>query len=83
MLALEVRGGLSGAVEVYDRLRLIARAVSLGGVESVASLPVHTSHAMIPAADRARAGIGDGMIRISVGLEPVEELEADLLRALG
>jgi len=82
MLAFEVRGGLPGAVEVYDRFQRIARAVSLGGVESVASLPIHTSHAMIPAADRARAGIGDGMIRLSVGLEPVEQLEADLLQAL-
>jgi cystathionine beta-lyase/cystathionine gamma-synthase len=83
MLAFEVSGGVQGAIEVYDRLSLIARAVSLGGVESVASLPIHTSHAMIPAADRARAGIGDGMIRLSVGLEPVEELEADLSQALG
>ncbi|MHC4342172.1 MAG: trans-sulfuration enzyme family protein [Planctomycetota bacterium] len=82
MLAFEVKGGLRGAIEFYDRLSVIARAVSLGGVESVASLPIHTSHAMIPAADRARAGIGDGMIRLSVGLEPVEQLEADLLQAL-
>jgi cystathionine beta-lyase/cystathionine gamma-synthase len=82
MLAFEVQGGLSAAARVYDRFRVIARAVSFGGVETIASLPVHTSHAMIPPADRARAGIADGLIRVSVGLEPFEVLAADLEQAL-
>ena len=83
MLAFEVEGGLPGAERAYDRLRVIARAVSLGGVESLASLPLHTSHAMMSREERSRAGIADGLIRLSVGVEPYESLEADLASALG
>ncbi|OGA28212.1 MAG: hypothetical protein A3I01_02060 [Betaproteobacteria bacterium RIFCSPLOWO2_02_FULL_65_24] len=82
MLSFEVRGGLPQAVRVYDRLRLIARAVSLGGVETLASIPLHTSHAMLSAEERASAGIVDGLIRLSVGIEPYEALESDLAVAL-
>jgi len=82
VLAFEIAGGIAAAVRVYERLRVIARAVSLGGVHTVASLPVHTSHAATPAAERRAAGIGDGLIRLSVGTEPVDVLEADLCAAL-
>jgi len=82
MLAFEVEGGLEAATAVYDRFRLVVRAVSLGGVETLASLPVHTSHAMMTAEERRRAGIADGLIRLSVGLEPCADLEADLAAAL-
>jgi cystathionine beta-lyase/cystathionine gamma-synthase len=83
MLAFEVTGGLDEAARVYDRFRVIARAVSLGGVETLASIPVHTSHEMMSPDERRRAGIADGLIRLSVGVEPCELLEDDLLRALG
>ncbi|MFL6624659.1 MAG: trans-sulfuration enzyme family protein [Sulfurifustaceae bacterium] len=82
MLAFEVAGGLAAAVRVYDRFRVIARAVSLGGVESLASIPLHTSHAMMPPEERRGAGIADGLIRLSVGIEPYELLERDLAQAL-
>lgn len=82
VLAFEVAGGLPAAVAVYNRLRVIARAVSLGGVESLASIPLHTSHAMVPPEERARAGIADGLIRVSVGIEPYERLEEDLAQAI-
>jgi len=82
ILAVEVEGGLDGAVRVYDRFETIARAVSLGGVDTTALLPLHTSHAQVPAAERARAGIGDGTIRLAVGLEPFDALARDLERAL-
>lgn len=82
MLAFEVAGGLSAAVAVYDRLRVFARAVSLGGVESLASIPLHTSHAMMPPDERRRAGIADGLVRISVGIEPYETLANDIATAL-
>jgi cystathionine beta-lyase/cystathionine gamma-synthase len=82
MLAFEVAGGLAEAARVYDRFSVIARAVSLGGVESLASLPLHTSHAMMTADERQRAGIADGLIRLSVGIEPYEVLEEDLAAAL-
>ena len=82
MLTIEIGGGLSGAVRVYDKFSVIARAVSLGGVESLASLPLHTSHAMMSAAERHSLGIADGLIRISVGIEPYAALEADIANAL-
>ncbi len=82
IISFEVAGGLDGALRVYDRLKLIARAVSLGGVDSKASLPLHTSHAPVSADDRARSGIPDGLIRLSVGIEDGAELEADLAQAL-
>ncbi len=83
IVSFEVDGGLDGALRVYDRFRLIARAVSLGGLDSKASLPLHTSHAPVSAEDRARSGIADGLIRLSVGIEEAAELEADLAQALG
>lgn len=73
---------VADAARVYDRFETISRAVSLGGVETTALLPRFSSHAMISAEERARLGITDQMIRISVGLEPVEELQADLEQAL-
>jgi cystathionine beta-lyase/cystathionine gamma-synthase len=82
VLAFEVAGGLPAAADVYDRLRVIARAVSLGGVESLASIPLHTSHAMMPPEERARAGIADGLIRVSVGVESYERLAGDLAQAI-
>jgi cystathionine beta-lyase/cystathionine gamma-synthase len=83
MLAFEVEGGLPGAMRVYDRLGVIARAVSLGGVESLASIPLQTTHAMMSGEERQATGIFDGLIRLSVGIEPYEKLEADLAAALG
>ncbi|MGH8501385.1 MAG: trans-sulfuration enzyme family protein [Gammaproteobacteria bacterium] len=82
VLAFEVAGGLPVAVEVYNRLRVIARAVSLGGVETLASIPLHTSHATMSADERQSVGIADGLIRLSFGIEPYEVLAADLAAAL-
>ncbi|MGI8740726.1 MAG: trans-sulfuration enzyme family protein [Gammaproteobacteria bacterium] len=82
VLAFEVAGGLPEAVEVYNRLRVIARAVSLGGLETLASIPLHTSHAAMSADERRSVGIADGLIRLSFGIEPYELLEADLAAAL-
>jgi cystathionine beta-lyase/cystathionine gamma-synthase len=82
MLSFEVQGGLSEAVRVYDRFRVIARAVSLGGVETLASLPVHTTHAMMSPEALHEAGIAEGLIRVSVGGGPYESLERDLAQAL-
>src|SRR5205085_10048230 len=76
------RGGLAAARAVADRVRLVGNAPSLGGVESLLSLPVYTSHAQIPAAARAEAGIGDDLVRLSVGLEDPEDILADLDQAL-
>ncbi len=82
IVGLELRGGLSAAERFYDGLRLIARAASLGGVESLISLPVHTSHYGFSDAQLAAAGIDPGLVRISLGVEDAADLIADVEAAL-
>ena len=83
MVTLVLAGGLPAAERFYDRLRLVARAASLGGVESLASLPVHTSHYGLPEGKLREAGIDPGMVRLSLGVEDASDLIADVERALG
>jgi cystathionine gamma-lyase len=71
------------AFRVLERLKIFALAESLGAVESLAEHPARMTHASIPAEDRARAGVGDGLIRLSVGVEDVADLIGDLESALG
>jgi cystathionine beta-lyase/cystathionine gamma-synthase len=82
MLAFELAGGLAAAAAVVDRLELFRLIPSLGGVESGVSLPALTSHRRLTADQRAELGIGDGLVRLSVGIEGYEDLEADLAQAL-
>jgi cystathionine beta-lyase/cystathionine gamma-synthase len=82
VLSFTVRGGYEAVARVHDALRLVARASSLGGVESLASIPVISSHRNATDAELAVQGIGRGTLRVSVGLEDPEDLEADLLQAL-
>lgn len=83
MVTFECRGGLEAARKVAERVALIGNAPSLGGVESLLSLPVYTSHAYLTPAERAACGVGDGLVRLSVGCEDLGDLQADLERALG
>jgi methionine-gamma-lyase len=71
------------AFRFWDRQRLIARAASLGGTESISSLPILFSHTGYSREELARAGVDEGMVRLSVGLEDPEDLIADLAQALG
>ncbi len=82
MVCFEVEGGLEGASRVFDRLGLIRRATSLGSVDSLASLPVLTSHYNYSGEELERAGVTPAMVRLSVGLEDEEDLLADLEQAL-
>jgi len=82
MLSIAVRGGAAAAIQVVDALRLFAIAPSLGGVESLVSQPCLTSHRDLSAAMRAERGIGDNLIRLSIGIEDADDLERDLLQAL-
>ena len=82
MVTLVLEGGLAAAERFYDRLRLVARAASLGGVESLASLPLHTSHHGLAERELAEAGIDPGMVRLSMGVEDAEDLIADVEQAL-
>ena len=76
-------GSLDAARRVLNNLKLMALAESLGGVETLISHPAIMTHASVPADRRAALGITDGLIRISVGIEDVEDLQADLAQALG
>lgn len=82
VLSFEVDGTGEDAKHLSESLRLFSLAPSLGGVESLVSIPVLTSHAMISADLRQRMGVTEQMIRLSVGLENTDDLIADLEQAL-
>ncbi|MGQ0712194.1 MAG: trans-sulfuration enzyme family protein [Gemmatimonadaceae bacterium] len=82
MLALELFGGAKAADRFVRRLKLWTHAPSLGGVESLVSEPRFTSHAHFTADQRAKGGIPDGFVRLSVGIEDADDLIADLEQAL-
>jgi cystathionine beta-lyase/cystathionine gamma-synthase len=82
MVTIEVRGGAKGAVRVVDKLRLALNAMSLGGVETLVSIPVYSSHIGMTADELAKHGVTPGMIRVSVGLEGIDDLIQDFSRAL-
>jgi cystathionine gamma-lyase len=82
MISCVVKGGLDPSRKVLERTKLFSLAESLGGVESLIEHPAIMTHASIPPAARAALGIADGLIRLSVGCEDVEDLIADLDAAL-
>lgn len=82
MLALELAGGGEAAARMVPRLGVFTNAPSLGGVESLVSEPRVTSHRHLSSEQRASMGIPDGFVRVSVGLEHVDDLIADLSQAL-
>jgi methionine-gamma-lyase len=81
MISFGVHGGIEAARQVIDSVRLATLAVSLGGVETLIEHPASMTHAGVPKAEREEAGIRDDLIRISVGCEAVEDLQADLEQA--
>ena len=81
--SFEVRGGEAEAFRVLNALQIIKLAVSLGGTETLASHPAAMTHSDVPPSERARLGIKDSLIRISVGVEDPDDLIADLNQALG
>ena len=82
MLSFEVRGGDEAALAVLSRLELACVAPSLGSVETLVSMPRYTSHVSLSREERHALGVGDGFIRVSVGIEDVRDLIADFERAL-
>ncbi|MDW3208617.1 MAG: PLP-dependent aspartate aminotransferase family protein [Reichenbachiella sp.] len=74
---------IDDAIKVMETLKLFALAESLGGVESLCGHPASMTHAAIPREERIKAGLKDSLIRLSVGIEDVEDLIADLEKALG
>jgi len=82
MISFDIAGGLEGATRFLRACKIFACAESLGGVESLVEHPAIMTHASVPPENRAKLGIGDGFIRLSVGIEDVEDLRADLAQAL-
>src|SRR6185437_7743304 len=83
MVTAELKGGLAEARRFLERVQIFALAESLGGVESLIEHPAIMTHASVPAEQRAALGIGDTLIRLSVGIEDCDDLLADLDQALG
>jgi len=82
MIAFELKAGIEAGIRFMDQLQLFTRAVSLGDAESLAQHPASMTHAVYTPEERAEHQISDGLIRLSVGLEDVEDLLADLDQAL-
>jgi cystathionine gamma-lyase len=82
MISLDLKTDLSGARRFLEAVRIFSLAESLGGVESLIEHPAIMTHATIPAATRAKLGIGDALVRLSVGVEDLGDLRADLAQAL-
>ncbi|MDV3293103.1 MAG: PLP-dependent aspartate aminotransferase family protein [Nitrososphaerales archaeon] len=82
MLSFELKGGLPSVKRFLRRLEVFSLAESLGGVESLVDHPALMTHASVPAKERERLGIGDGLLRLSVGVEDPEDLVSDLRSAL-
>ena len=82
MLAFDLKGGLPAVTRFCDRVKLFLLAVSLGGAESLVTIPMYTSHYNMSAAELRRAGVGPGTVRVSIGIEDSADLIADLKQAL-
>ena len=83
MIAFELKGGVEAGRIVMDNVHLAGLAVSLGGVETLISHPASMTHASMARENRLAAGITDGLVRLSVGIEDLEDILADLAQALG
>ncbi len=82
MVTIEVKGGVKAAVRVCDTLQVAVNAMSLGGVETLVSIPVYSSHVNMTDTELASHGVTPGMIRVSVGVEDVNDLVEDFRNAL-
>jgi len=82
MITIYLKGGMSQSRKFLENLHLFAMAESLGGVDSLAEHPAIMTHASVPAEERAKLGISDSLCRLSVGLEDIEDIIADLENAL-
>jgi cystathionine beta-lyase/cystathionine gamma-synthase len=82
MVSFEVKGGRKAAEKVLRSFKVIKMATSLGGVDSLASMPLNSSHSSLTPEERDRLGIRDELVRLSLGIEDVEDLIQDLNDAL-
>ena len=82
MVAFELKGGLAAGICFMDALQLVTRAVSLGDAETLAQHPASMTHSTYTPEERAAHGISDGLVRLSIGLEDIEDILADITQAL-
>lgn len=83
MVAVEIDGGRAAAFRFMNALRLFDISNNLGDAKSLATHPATTTHSRLTPEERAAVGISDGFVRLSIGLEDVEDLKEDLAQALG
>jgi len=83
IVAFEIKGGVAAGRDFLNRLKLLSLSANLGDTRSIATHPASTTHSKLSEADRLEAGISDGLVRISVGLEHVDDIISDLNQALG
>ena len=83
MIAFELKGGYTAGIEMMNRLRLVRRAVSLGDAESLIQHPASMTHSTYTRDEREAHGISEGLVRLSVGLESVDDILEDLHQAMG
>ncbi|MFT3936377.1 MAG: PLP-dependent transferase [Chitinophagaceae bacterium] len=82
MMSIELKDGLNAGKKFIDRLRMCTRAVSLGTVDTLISHPASMSHFGVTKEEREKFGITDGLIRMSIGIENIQDILADLEQAL-
>jgi O-acetylhomoserine (thiol)-lyase len=83
LMTFDIRGGLPAGMRFYNALKLFKRLVNLGDAKSLACHPASTTHRQMSAAEQLAAGVGPGSIRLSVGIEHIDDILADLDQALG
>ena len=82
MLSFELKGGMQAGVDFLNQLQMCTRTVSLGTVDTLLSHPASMTHFGVPKEEREKAGITDGLIRMNVGIENLQDIVADLEQAL-
>ncbi len=82
MIAFELKGGMTAGMRFMDALQLVARAVSLGDAETLAQHPASMTHSTYTPEERAEHGISEGLVRLSIGLEDIDDLLADVAQAM-
>ena len=82
MMSIELKGGLTAGMEMMNKLRMCVRTVSLGTCDTLLSHPASMTHYGVPKEQREQYGITDGLIRMSIGMENVEDILADLEQSL-
>jgi methionine-gamma-lyase len=82
MMAFELKGGYEAGKKMMDHVELVLLAVSLGGVESLIQHPASMTHSKISHESKLQSGITDGLVRLAVGIEDVDDIIADLDQAL-